>query len=449
MPGKTFHIITLGCKVNQYESAYLEESLVRFGWRRVERDERADVVVVNTCIVTGRASYQSRQAIRRQIRENSGALIAATGCYAQVFPEELAAIPGVDIVAGNTLKGRLPGLLCGMRPSEGAEILREPFSESICFENLPVSGHPGRTRAFLKIQDGCNGNCSYCIVPRARGRPRSMDLETVVEALNCFSREGFLEVVLTGIHLGRYGFDLRPGKDLKALLKRLSREQLPLRIRLSSLEPDEIDRELVDLVASNPVFCRHFHVAMQSGDDLVLNMMNRPYTAGTLTKALETIRERIPEAAIGTDLIVGFPGESDGMFENTRALLESLPITYVHVFRFSPRPGTPAAGFKDVIPHARAKERAAVLRVLGRKKREGFHSACLGGVYPVIVEGAAQHGRAEVRGLSDNYIPLEFSLNGADRRGFVNVHAERLDRDRVIGRVEKENPPGRATHPVT
>ncbi len=436
MPEKTFRVITLGCKVNQYESAYLEESLARFGLRRAGHDERADIVVVNTCIVTGRASYQSRQAIRRQIRENTGAVIAATGCYAQVFPEELASISGLHLVAGNTLKSRLPGLLCGMRPSEGPEVLRESLSQDTPFEILPVSGHPGRTRAFLKIQDGCNAHCSYCIVPRARGRPRSMDVESVLKALNGFSREGFLEVVLTGVHLGKYGLDLGQDTDLKVLLKRVSREGLPVRVRLSSLEPDEIDPELVDLIASDSSLCRHFHVAVQSGDDVVLNRMNRPYRAGTLIEILENIRERIPEAAIGADLIVGFPGESDRMFDNTRALVEALPVTYVHVFRFSPRPGTPAAGFKDVVPHSRAKERAAVLRDLGRKKREGFFRSCLGQVYPVIVEETAHLGSPVARGLSDNYLPLEFSLNGPGWYGVVNVRAERLEKDRVIGRVE-------------
>ncbi len=438
MWGTTFRVITLGCKVNQYESAFLEESLVRSGWRRAGRCERADLVLINTCIVTGRASYQSRQAIRRQIRENTGAVIAVTGCYAQVFPEELAEISGVHMIAGNTLKHKLPGLLCGMRPTGGVKVLKEPFSERTPFEILPVSGHPGRTRAFLKIQDGCNAHCTYCIVPRARGRPRSMDVKSIVKALKGFSREGFLEAVLTGIHLGKYGSDQGPGMDLKALLKLLILRELPLRIRLSSLEPDEIDLELVDLVASNPCLCRHFHVAVQSGDDYVLNRMNRPYKTDMLIEVLETIRKRIPEAAVGADLIVGFPGESDRMFENTRALVESLPISYVHVFRFSPRPGTPASGFRDVVSNARTKERAAVLRALGKKKKEGFFRACLGKAHPVIVEGTEHGGEPVVRGLSDNYLPLEFPLNGADRRRIVTVHAERLDGDRVIGRVETE-----------
>lgn len=437
MQVKTFHVITLGCKVNQYESAYLEESFSRLGWQRAGCSETADFVVVNTCMVTGRASYQSRQAIRKQIREHPGAVIAVTGCYAQVLPEELAAIPGVHLVAGNTYKGRLPELLFDTVSASGLKILREPFLETPPFEILPVTGHPGRSRAFLKIQDGCDAHCSYCIVPRARGRPRSMDVESVVKALGRFSKHGFLEVVLTGIHLGRYGLDLTPVTDLKALLRRISREGLPIRIRLSSLEPDEIDLELIDLAASNPIVCRHFHVSMQSGDDFVLNRMNRPYRTGALIQVLKSIRERIPEAAVGIDLIAGFPGESDNMFENTRALVESLPITYVHVFRFSPRPGTRAAGFKSMVSHGEAKERAALLRALGREKRDEFFRACLGGVYPVIVERGEEGGSSTALGLSDNYIPLEFPLEGFDRQGIINVRAQRPAGDRVMGRVEQ------------
>lgn len=436
MPEKTFRIITLGCKVNQYESAYLEESLARSGNRRADGGEKADIVVVNTCVVTGRASYQSRQAIRRQVRENAGSVIAVTGCYAQISPEEIASIPGVSLVAGNTLKGRLPGLLCKEYPSGKAQVLSEPFSETTPFEMLPVSGHPGRTRAFLKIQDGCDALCSYCVVPSARGGPRSMDVESVVRALCGFAGAGFLEVVLTGVHLGRYGSDLGRGADLKALLRRIVKEGFPMRIRLSSLEPDEIDRELIDLVASNPCFCRHFHVAMQSGDDTVLNRMNRHYTAAGLAETLTSIREGIPDASIGTDLIVGFPGESEDMFENTRDLLDLLPVTYVHVFRFSPRPGTPAAGFPDVVPHAEAKARASILTALGRKKREAFLRKCLGGVYPVVVERVTQGESPMAQGLSDNYVTLQFPLEDAGRPGILRVRAVGLAGDVITGSLE-------------
>ena len=437
MPAKRFRILTFGCKVNQYESAYLEESLLGAGWRRADRGGTADAVVVNTCMVTGRASYQSRQAIRKQIRENPEAVIVATGCYAQVSPQELAAIEGVDIVAGNSFKGRLPGLVLEARPAKAAAVLHEPLGRDTPFDALPVRGRPGRTRALLKIQDGCSAFCSYCIVPHARGRPRSLPVEAVVEALKGFSRAGFLEAVLTGIHLGRYGVDLGPGSDLKALLRRILREGIPLRIRLSSLEPDEVDRELVEVAASDPRVCNHFHLAMQSGDDRVLERMKRSYTAAAFADVVRTVRRRIPGAAVGADVLVGFPGESREAFERTRELIGALPLTYLHVFRYSPRPGTPAARFQDPVPQAEAKERAAVLRALGREKRRAFFRSCLGEVHPVLVEAVVPGGSGVASGLSDNYIPFSFEACGKGVGDVVRVRAERLDGDQVAGRVEK------------
>ncbi len=438
MPGKTFRIVTLGCKVNQYESAYLEEALTDSGWRRAGRNEAPDAVVVNTCMVTGRASYQSRQAIRKMIRGAPHAVVAATGCYAQVAPRELAAIQGVHIVAGNTRKAELPGLLLQAAPSRAPRTLREPFPAEAPFEVLPVRGHPGRTRALLKIQDGCDAYCSYCIVPYGRGHPRSMDVETVLAALRDFSRNGFRETVLTGIHLGRYGLDLSSDTNLKTLLRRFAREELPMRIRLSSLEPDEIDEELVDLVASEAGLCRHFHVAVQSGDNEVLERMNRPYRAQRVIDAVEAVRERIPEAGIGADLLVGFPGESGDAFERSWRLVETLPFTYLHVFRFSPRPGTPAAGFSGAVPHAEAKRRAAVLRELGRQKRRSFLETCLGKAFDVLVETDASTGAGVWSGLADNYVPFRVEgVEGVKPGDILRVRAERVAEDHMAGRVQR------------
>ncbi len=433
-PDRTFRLVTLGCKVNQYESAFLEESFLQSGWRRAERGEAAGVVVVNTCLVTGRAAYQSRQAVRRLIRENPGALAVVTGCYAQVSPEALSEIPGVHLVAGNTYKGRLPGLVQSRDPSDGPVVLRESLPEHPSFEVLPVQGHPGRTRALLKVQDGCSSYCSYCIVPYARGRPCSMGVEDAVRAVRRFARAGFREVVLTGIHLGRYGCDLGPGTDLKVLLRRIGRSRLPVRIRLSSLEPDEVDRELVDLVASDPGLCRHVHLAMQSGDTGVLSRMNRGYTAETFAGITETIRRVMPDAAVGADVLVGFPGESPEAFERTRRLVKRLPLTYLHVFRYSPRPGTPAARFRDAVPHAEAGERAAVMRSLGREKRRAFLRSCLGTEAQVLVESLGPEDPPVASGLSSNYVPVSFPAEGAKPGEVVRVVLDRLEDDQVSGR---------------
>ena len=435
MTKKYFKVVTLGCKVNQYESAYLEEAFLDRGWSRVQSNAAADTVVINTCVVTSRASYQSRQAIRKAIRENPAARVVATGCYAQIEPEALAEIQGLGLIAGNTWKGRLPRVLFEDEGPEVPRILQEPFPSRPCFEVLPVRGHPGRTRAFLKIQDGCRSFCTYCIVPYARGGLRSLDPDDVVEALRRFCSEGYREVVLTGIHLGKYGVDQDPPFHLKALLRRIGRENLPLRIRISSLEPEEIDMELVDFAASEPWVCRHFHMPMQSGDNGVLERMNRRYTSEAFARTVESLHQRLPEAGIGADVLVGFPGETDAAFENTRSRIESLPLSYLHVFRYSPRPGTPAAGFPDPVPAGVAKERAAVLRKLGRTKREAFYRSCLGKVYPVIAEAWQGLAGGWARGLADNYLPVTFPCGRAPGGEPLPVRAERLEEDGVAGRL--------------
>ena len=339
MKKPSFKIITLGCKVNQYESAGMRETLLNEGWLEACGHENAEITLVNTCIVTQRASTQSRQAVRRAIRENPAGKTAAVGCYAQVYPEELTKIEGLDLVIDNQSKGRLPGLLNG----------RQGRSTGQVSEFQPIKRFLDRTRAFLKIQDGCQSFCTYCIVPFARGPLRSLAPSRVIQSLRSLSEEGYKEVVLTGIHLGKYGADLKQGMSLNGLLKNIGKSDLPLRIRLSSIEPNEIGREIIDMVASEDRLCRHFHVPLQSGDDQILKRMNRPYGAREFRELLESIHERIPLAAVGVDVMVGFPGENEGAFNNTYELIRDLPVSYLHVFPFSPRKGTAAADFPDQI----------------------------------------------------------------------------------------------------
>ena len=270
---KLFKIVTLGCKVNQYESAFIEESLINRGCKKAKADEEADLVIINGCIVTSTASYQTRQAIRRGIRENPRAVTAVVGCYGQVFPEELANIEGLDIIAGNKEKGSLPGLLLDATRQNQPLILRKDFEASPPFEHLPVKSFTGRTRAFLKVQEGCESFCSYCIVPYARGPIRSLEPHRVVELLRELERNGHREAVLTGIHLGKYGTDLGNGIDLYRLLVEIGRNRSQMRVRLSSLEPTEIGSDLIEFMESNDWVCRHFHISLQSGDDTVLKRM--------------------------------------------------------------------------------------------------------------------------------------------------------------------------------
>ena len=430
---KSFRIITLGCKVNQYESAYLKESLIRSGCSQAGRDEKADIAIINTCIVTERASTQSRQAIRRAIRENPSGITAAVGCYAQVFPDELSRIEGVGFVAGNVSKGLLPEILFEHIPADGPQVLLESFSKGGHFDFLPVKGYQDRTRAFLKIQDGCEAFCSYCIVPFARGPSRSLDPPRVTSMLRSLSTEGFKEVVLTGINLGQYGADLGDRLDLKGLLNLIKKERLSLRIRLSSIEPNEVDRELVEMIGSEKWLCRHFHIPLQSGDDRLLRRMNRTYTATEFAALIEYIHVRIPDAAIGVDAMAGFPGEDENAFQNTYSLIRKLPVSYLHVFPFSPRKRTAAAGFPDRVDQKVIKERAAQLRALGQQKRRAFYESCLGKEFQVLTEGWHSEKGNMVKGLSDNYLPVAFPSSEPMENRLVRILMEKVGSGVVIG----------------
>ena len=460
----SFKIITLGCKVNQYESAYLNEALRREGWKEASKDEIADVSIVNTCIVTQRASDQSRQAIRKAIRENPSGKTAAIGCYAQVFPEEIVAIEGVSLVVGNTAKGQLPDILLnahkgllsssedgnsprlpfrkgggGGIPMQKAECkpstVHSNFPERMPFQFMPIEVFRDRTRGFLKIQDGCDSFCTYCIVPFARGPVRSLASERVLTAMKALAEKGYREVVLTGIHLGKYGADLDDGASLKELLELLGREELPLRIRLSSIEPKELDKELIEMVASESWLCRHFHIPLQSGDDLILKKMNRNYTGREFRDLVEEIRKKIPLAAIGVDVMAGFPGEDEQGFNNTYAFVKDLPISYLHVFPFSPRKGTPAANFSGQVKKKEIKERAGALRALGQEKRQAFYGSCLGREFEVLAEGWESAKRGWIKGWSDNYVPVTFRATQLMKNVMVPVLLRGLEKNGVVGIV--------------
>lgn len=422
---RSFKIITLGCKVNQYESACLDESFRHAGWRRAIDKEPCDAVIVNTCIVTMRAAHQSRQAIRKAIRENKKAAVAAVGCYAQVFPKEIADIEGVHIIADNRTKSQVVERFGENTSAETKTLSLEPFEPNTPFEFLDICTFPGRTRAYLKVQDGCESFCSYCIVPFTRGPCRSLPPEKGVSILRQFADRGFREVVLTGIHLGKYGTDLEPGCTLKTLLEKIGEKNLPLRIRLSSLEPNEIGEALIDMMADSDWLCRHFHIPLQSGDDRVLKRMNRNITHGDFAKLVKAIHARIPRAAIGVDVMAGFPGEDPTAHGNTCSLIRDLPVSYLHVFPFSPRPGTSAASFRDRVDPALIKERAAQLRALGRKKRLQFYESCLDDRFDVLIENWHDREKGLVKGTSDNYLPVIFPSD--------TLHQGHLIRLRVVG----------------
>jgi len=433
MTNKSFKVITLGCKVNQYESAYLKDSLAGAGWQQAGKDETSDVVIINTCIVTQKAAHQSRQAIRKAIRENPDGYIAAVGCYAQTLPKEISQIEGVGLIADNRMKADIPHFLINGGASSKTTVLLKQYEADAPFDSLDIRSFPDRTRAYLKIQDGCQSFCSYCIVPFTRGPYRSLAPEKVLHMLEVLSGQGYKEVVFTGIHLGKYGVDLKDDTDLVSLLQMVGREDYPLRIRLSSIEPNEIEMGLIEMAASERWLCRHFHIPLQSGDNRVLKMMNRKYTTRGFAEIVEAIYSKIPHVCIGVDIMSGFPGEDSKAHRNSCSLIKDLPLSYLHVFPFSPRPGTAANKFKDRVDSRVIKKRAAELRDLGERKRNLFYRGCLQEEFQVLGEGWDSETPGVMKGRSDNYLPVLFPSDHIRESPLVQVLMERIEGDVVVG----------------
>jgi threonylcarbamoyladenosine tRNA methylthiotransferase MtaB len=435
---KHYAVTTLGCKVNQCESAAVGHLMEAHGYRRARDGVRPDVIVINTCTVTGRAAMQSRQAIRQAARRHPTAAIVVTGCYAQTAPDEIAALSDVALIVGHADKLNIGAILDRLRGGAPEPILmHQKISACRDFNALSAVAADGRTRAFLKIQDGCNTMCSYCIVPYARGRSRSMPLTDVLEHLQRLGDGAFREVVLTGIHLGAYGADLDPPATLPHLLSKALQLHRLDRMRLSSIEPTEIDRQLINIIEdSSGGLCRHLHVPLQSGDNAVLKRMGRPYTREDFKEIIRSIGRHLPGAAIGADVLVGFPGEDEAAFGNTFALIEELPITYLHVFPFSPRKGTLAAQFNHKIPERIIKERCRALRLLGEQKKTAFFRSQIGERLTVLVETIDDKGTGLSKGLSDNYIPVSIPDNSIHINTLTPVRIEAVHSNQtVIGRV--------------
>jgi threonylcarbamoyladenosine tRNA methylthiotransferase MtaB len=435
---KRYKIITLGCKVNQYETASIQERLASEDYQPTENSIDADFIIVNTCIVTQRASYQSRQAIRRAIKENPSAKIAVVGCYPQVFPEELKKIEGIHLLTGNSDKTGIVDIITKPTHSELKHAAKDGIHKSHPFSIVPVKRFMDRTRAFLKVQDGCDSFCTYCIVPYARGAVKSMEQDDVIKAISTFSKEGYKEIVLTGIHLGKYGKDLTGKSELLKLLKMIAKMAPSFRIRLSSLEPGEISDELIHMMATEPWLCSHFHIPLQSGDKEILKRMNRHYTPDDYQRLAFKIREAIPDAAIGADIITGFPGEDDMAFNNGYSLINDSPISYLHVFPFSRRKGTPAADFKGQVDIATIKERARQLRELGKNKKNLFYRSFIGKELTVLSEGWESEQDKTIKGLTDNYLKVVMHSEKPVRNEFIRVIVEKTHRDYLVGKIESD-----------
>ena len=399
---QTVSIVTLGCKTNQFESAALSEQLQQAGYQQIDFEAGAELVIVNTCTVTAATDSQSRKLIRKARRINPQARVVVTGCYAQVDPGALAALPGVALVIGNEEKKAFIEHLTAL--DEPGQVLVSDIRQVKEAEPLSVSSFEQRSRAFVQIQNGCDAFCSYCIIPYARGRSRSVPLADVVKQVENLSAAGYPEVVLTGIHIGNYGHDLQPQFDLLALLKQIAASSFAGRLRLGSIEPTEIPTELLDYVAAADWICPHYHIPLQAGEDEILRQMNRHYSTAFFSNLLNNIRQRQPFAAIGLDIITGFPGETDAQFQATCQLLEGLPFTHLHGFPFSRRPGTPAAELAGQLSGDVIKERAAQLRKIGDRKLAAFGQVFVGRQLQVVFEGGEQDGLR--KGLSENYLAV-------------------------------------------
>lgn len=424
-------IATLGCKVNQYDTATIETQLRGAGCTIVAFEPGADVYVVNSCTVTDRADAESRQLARRARRFNPAARVIMTGCFAQVNPQG-AAIPDVDHVVG---LNRLPDVLRAVRGEmamAGQRIAADDLRTARQVKTLGADTFTGQTRAFLKLQEGCDLFCTFCIVPFSRGRSRSVPPRQVLEQLKILAARGFQEVVLTGVHLGGYGPDLDPPIDLCDLLEMIL-EQPPIpRIRLSSIDPPEVTPRLLELLVKSDALCPHLHIPVQAGVDDVLRRMRRKYDTQRLRDLSAEIRARLPEAAIGTDVIAGFPGETDAQFDEGVALLEALPLTYFHVFPYSPRSGTTAAKLPGQVPSPTIKRRAQRLRKLGERKRAEFAQRFVGQPLPVLVEHTPAH-EGWLGGYSRNYQRVEFPGPTALANREVTVYVVRADEARLLG----------------
>jgi len=428
-----FAITTLGCKVNQYDSAVIESRFTQAGLEQCNFDEVADVYVINTCTITDRADAESLKLARRARRRNPGARVIMTGCLAQASPEKLARAAEVDQVVG---LARLDDLLSAATthqdlPRVMVSNLRKEKAQLSIGAVVPA----GQTRAFLKLQEGCDQFCSFCIVPFSRGTSRSVAPREVLEVLDSLHEQGFKEVVLSGVHLGGYGKDLSPPVTLLRLLEMIAERGRIGRVRLSSIDPEELTDEIINVVADSEKFCPHFHLPLQAGEDQLLEKMRRRYQTDHYRERLERILTRMPEAAIGTDLIVGFPGETGEHFKRYFDFVERLPLAYFHVFPYSVRSGTTAAKFSGRVQASEIKRRSELLRQLGESKRRDFVWRFADARLKVLIEETREPGSQRLRGYSRNYIKV--LIQGPDqlKNHEVDVDASAGDGLALVGRV--------------
>jgi len=433
----TVALATLGCRLNQVESREIGALLESRGFRVVEPAAGAQVFVINTCTVTGRADFSDRQLIRRVARENPDAYLVVTGCFAQTDPASAAAIAGVDLVVGNQEKYRLPELLGSLAKRARPEVAVADIGAAHDVPIAPFARATGRSRAFVKIQDGCQHRCAFCIVPVARGRSRSREPKVVLDQVRDLVAAGYLDVTLTGVDIGHYGRDLYPRTTLAALLRELAEVDGLRWLRLSSVLPSYFTPELVDAMTTLPVMAPHLHLPLQSGSDRVLRLMRRPYTVAMYRALVDRLAATIPGLGLGADVIAGHPGETEDDFEATLRLVEALPFSSLHVFAYSDRKGTEAARRPDHVPAAAIRERSGRLRRLGHEKSLAFRRGLVGRRRDAVVLGARDRRTGLLAGLTDNYVEVLFDGPDTLRRRVVPLTITEAHADRTHGQLEE------------
>ena len=430
---------TLGCKVNQADTASMENLFLRSGHQLVSFDGEADVYIINTCVVTNTGQRKSRQTIHRAIRKNPNALIVVTGCYPQTAAEEVKAIAGVDMIIGNQDRAQIVQLVeerLAHRQTDTLDAVHK-LTASTAFEEMAAGDITDKTRAFLKIQEGCNQFCTYCIIPYARGPLRSRSLESIRTETQRLISAGFKEIVLIGIHLGCYGKENPDGPTLYDAVKTVLDVPGVQRLRLGSLESVEVEPRLLTLMQEDARFCRHLHLPLQSGCDKTLQAMHRPYTTAKFQTLLADIKTRVPDIAITTDVIVGFPGETEADFETTCKFAESCGFSKMHIFPFSARKGTPAEKFAGAVTEAVKKERADILGRIDETMHKAFLQAMVGQTAEVLFEQPA--GEDYFEGLTGNYQRVFVKSGGRNLGGeILPVKITAFDGEKLLGEIIKD-----------
>ena len=427
---------TLGCKVNQYETEAMEEIFQKRGYKIVDSSQESDIYVINTCTVTNLSDRKSRQFIRRAKRANKGSIVVAVGCYSQVAPDEVESIEGVDIVIGTTDREKIVDLCEEAKLNNKKINIVKSIKGHKDFEDLNIVDLKSKTRAYIKIQEGCNQFCSYCIIPYARGPIRSRALEDIVKETERLSKAGFKEIILTGIHVASYGKDLN-NINLLNVIDEVSKIEGIERIRLSSVEPTLINEGFMKKIINIKEVCDHFHLSLQSGSDTVLDRMNRKYTTSEYKDIVKLIRKYMPDAGITTDIIVGFPGETKEEFEETYNFVKEIGFSRIHVFKYSPRKGTPASEFKDQIHGNIKHSRSEKLISLGEDLMEDFNNNFIGKTMEVLFEEENKEPLKFVEGYTTNYIRVKSQALEDIKGKILPVEIIKKENDILIGKIEE------------